>query len=47
MRVRTEPLDLFRKYMATYAYQQVFCHLSEQLIKNLERHWIGRQRNVA
>ncbi|XSC47567.1 enoyl-CoA hydratase/isomerase family protein [Bradyrhizobium sp. RDT10] len=47
MRVRTEPLDLFRKYMATYAYQQVFCHLSEQLIKNLERHWIGRQRQVA
>ena len=45
MRVRTEPLDLFRKYMATYAYQQVFCHLSEQLIRNLERHWIGRQRN--
>jgi enoyl-CoA hydratase/carnithine racemase len=44
MRVRTEPLDLFRKYMATYAYQQVFCHLSEQLIRNLERHWIGRQR---
>jgi (3,5-dihydroxyphenyl)acetyl-CoA 1,2-dioxygenase len=47
MRVRTEPLDLFRKYMATYAYQQVFCHLSEQLIRNLERHWIGRQRNDA
>jgi len=47
MRVRTEPLDLFRKYMATYAYQQVFCHLSEQLTRNLERHWIGRKRNVA
>ncbi|QDW40621.1 enoyl-CoA hydratase/isomerase family protein [Bradyrhizobium sp. KBS0727] len=47
MRVRTEPLDLFRRYMATYAYQQVFCHLSEQLIRNLERHWIGRQRSVA
>jgi thioesterase DpgC len=47
MRIRTEPLDLFRKYMATYAYQQVFCHLSEQLVRNLERHWIGRRRNVA
>jgi hypothetical protein len=42
--VRTEPLDLFRKYMETYAYQQVFCHLKEQLIGNLERHWIERQQ---
>jgi len=29
--------------MATCAYEQVLCHLGDQLIRNLERHWIGRR----
>jgi hypothetical protein len=35
IRIQTEPLDTFREYMATNAYEQSFCHLSEQLIHNL------------
>ena len=44
IRIQTEPLDTFRRYMATYAYEQAFCHLSEQLVHNLERHWNARER---
>ncbi|HTS55704.1 MAG TPA: enoyl-CoA hydratase/isomerase family protein [Burkholderiales bacterium] len=44
IRVQTEPLDTFRAYMATYAYEQAFCHLSEQLVRNLERYWNARER---
>ena len=44
IRIQTEPLDTFRTYMATYACEQVFCHLSEQLVHNLERHWNASQR---
>ncbi len=44
IRIQTEPLDTFRAYMATYACEQVFCHLSEQLVHNLERHWNARER---
>ncbi|MFL6621683.1 MAG: enoyl-CoA hydratase/isomerase family protein [Sulfurifustis sp.] len=47
MRVQTEPLDVFRRYMAVYAYEQALCHLSDQLIANLERHWNARQRRLA
>ncbi len=46
IRVQTEPLDTFRAYMATYACEQAFCHLSEQLIHNLERHWNAKARTL-
>jgi thioesterase DpgC len=46
IRQQTEPLDAFRKYLCTYAYEQAFCHLSEQLIHNLERHWNAKQRKL-
>jgi len=46
IRIQTEPLDTFRRYMATYAYEQAFCHLSEQLVHNLERHWNARERRL-
>lgn len=46
IRIQTEPLDTFRQYMATYAYEQAFCHLSEQLVHNLERHWNARERRL-
>ena len=34
IRVQAEPFDIFRRYMATYAREQAYCHLSEQLIRN-------------
>lgn len=46
IRQQTEPLDAFRRYVATYAFEQAFCHLSDQLIVNLERHWNARQRRL-
>jgi thioesterase DpgC len=46
IRVQTEPLDTFRAYMATNAYEQAFCHLSDQLIANLERHWNAKERRL-
>jgi thioesterase DpgC len=46
IRIQTEPLDTFRAYMATYAYEQGFCHLSEQLVHNLERHWNAKERKL-
>lgn len=46
IRVQTEPMDTFRAYMATYAYEQAFCHLSEQLVHNLERHWNAKARRL-
>ena len=46
IRIQTEPLDTFRSYMAAYAYEQGFCHLSEQLVQNLERHWNARERKL-
>ncbi|MBI2320313.1 MAG: enoyl-CoA hydratase/isomerase family protein [Betaproteobacteria bacterium] len=44
IRIQTEPLDTFRSYMASYACEQAFCHLSEQLAHNLERHWNAKER---
>ncbi len=45
LRVGQEPLDLFRRYMATYAREQAYCHLSPALVRNLEEHWdAGRRR---
>lgn len=46
IRIQSEPLDTFRAYMATYAYEQAFCHLSEQLVHNLERHWNAKERKL-
>ncbi|WP_458098074.1 enoyl-CoA hydratase/isomerase family protein [Roseomonas sp. WA12] len=46
IRVQAKPTDLFRAYMATYARDQAFCHLSEQLVRNLERHWNARERRL-
>ncbi len=46
MRVQAEPLELFRSYMTTYAVEQAFCHLSEQLVQNLERHWNAKARKL-
>ena len=47
IRVQTEPLEAFRNYMAVYAYEQALCHLSDQLIANLEYHWNAKQRRLA
>ncbi len=45
LRIGQEPLDLFRRYMATYAREQAYCHLSPALVRNLEQHWdAGRRR---
>jgi thioesterase DpgC len=46
LRVQLEPLDTFRRYMATYAHEQAYCHLSEQLIENLEKHWQAKSRRL-
>lgn len=46
MRVQTEPLDRLREYMVVYAREQAFCHLSEQLTHNLEKHWQAKQRRL-
>ena len=46
IRQQTEPLETFRKYLTTYAFEQAFCHLSDQLIVNLEKHWNARQRKL-
>ncbi|MEO8115769.1 MAG: enoyl-CoA hydratase/isomerase family protein [Phenylobacterium sp.] len=45
-RVAQEPLDLFRRYMATYAREQAYCHFSDALIANLERNWDARSRRL-
>lgn len=46
IRVQTEPLERLREYMAVYAREQAFCHLSEQLTYNLEKHWQAKQRRL-
>jgi (3,5-dihydroxyphenyl)acetyl-CoA 1,2-dioxygenase len=46
IRLQTEPLDALRRYLTTYAFEQAFLHLSDQLIVNLERHWNARQRKL-
>jgi thioesterase DpgC len=46
LRVGQEPLDLFREYMATYAREQAYCHLSPALVGNLERHWNAQRRTI-
>jgi thioesterase DpgC len=46
LRVGQEPLDLFREYMATYAREQAYCHLSPALVRNLETHWNAHERRI-
>ncbi|MGO9820542.1 MAG: enoyl-CoA hydratase/isomerase family protein [Solirubrobacteraceae bacterium] len=46
LRVGQEPLDMFREYMATYAREQAYCHLSPALVANLEQHWDAARRSV-
>jgi (3,5-dihydroxyphenyl)acetyl-CoA 1,2-dioxygenase len=46
LRVGAEPLDLFREYMATYAREQAYCHLSPALVRNLEEHWNAHRRSL-
>ena len=45
-RVTQEPLDLFRRYFATYALEQAYCHFSPALISNLEKHWNAKNRKL-
>ena len=45
-RVTQEPLDLFRRYFATYALEQAYCHFSPALISNLEKHWNAKSRKL-
>jgi thioesterase DpgC len=46
LRVGQEPLDLFRRFMATYARQQSLCLYDPKLIDNLERSWQPQQRRM-
>jgi thioesterase DpgC len=46
LRVTAEPLDLFRRYMASYAREQAYCFYSPALIDNLERNWEAKRRSL-
>jgi thioesterase DpgC len=46
LRVAWEPLDLFRRYMATYALEQARCLYSPTLIDNLERNWVTKRKEL-
>jgi (3,5-dihydroxyphenyl)acetyl-CoA 1,2-dioxygenase len=46
LRASQEPLDLFRRYMALYAREQALCHVSPELIRNLEQNWNAQSRRV-
>jgi thioesterase DpgC len=46
LRVGMEPVDLFRRYMATFCREQAVCHLSPALVRNLEQHWNARERRL-
>ena len=46
MRVGEEPVELFREYMATYAREQAYCHLSPALVHNLEQNWNADRRRL-
>ncbi len=47
LREAQEPLDLFRRYMSTYAADQARCLDSPQLAENLKRNWVKRERAAA
>jgi (3,5-dihydroxyphenyl)acetyl-CoA 1,2-dioxygenase len=46
MRVAAEPLEVFRRYMASYAREQAYCFYSPALIDNLERNWEAKRRSL-
>ncbi len=46
LRVGSEPLDVFRQYMATFCREQAYCHFSEALVRNLEQHWNAHERSL-
>jgi (3,5-dihydroxyphenyl)acetyl-CoA 1,2-dioxygenase len=46
LRLAAEPLDLFRRYMASYAREQAYCFYSPALIDNLERNWEAKRRTL-
>jgi (3,5-dihydroxyphenyl)acetyl-CoA 1,2-dioxygenase len=46
LRVGQEPLDVFRRYMATYSRQQALCFYDPALIANLEKSWQPQSRKM-
>ncbi len=46
LRVGEEPLDVFRRYMATFSKEQAHCHFSPALVSNLEEHWNAKDRRL-
>ncbi|MEX2524976.1 MAG: enoyl-CoA hydratase/isomerase family protein [Gammaproteobacteria bacterium] len=46
LRIGQENLELYRRYMANFAEIQAWCHLSPQLIQNLEKYWNARERKL-
>lgn len=46
LRFQYETLELYRRYMRNYAEIQAYCHLSSQLIANLEKHWNAREKKI-
>ena len=47
LRIAHEPLDVFRRYMATYAFEQARCLYSPALIDNLDSNWNARQKRIS
>jgi (3,5-dihydroxyphenyl)acetyl-CoA 1,2-dioxygenase len=46
IRIGQEPLERYREYMSLYAREQASCHLSPQLVRNLELNWDASQRRL-
>jgi thioesterase DpgC len=46
LRIAAEPLEVFRRYMASYAREQAYCFYSPALIDNLERNWEAKRRSL-
>jgi (3,5-dihydroxyphenyl)acetyl-CoA 1,2-dioxygenase len=46
LRIAAEPLDAFRRYMASYAREQAYCFYAPALIDNLERNWEAKRRKL-
>jgi thioesterase DpgC len=46
LRIAAEPLEVFRRYMASYAREQAHCFYSPALIDNLERNWEAKRRTL-
>jgi (3,5-dihydroxyphenyl)acetyl-CoA 1,2-dioxygenase len=47
LRAAHEPLDVFRRYMSTYAREQAACLYSPALIANLDTNWNARAASTA